>query len=169
MDLLDMARSITAKGKSAEYGWQKSFTTYAVQLAGLQNEVLAERANDLRDVGKRVLWILTGKETEELQLPDQAILIAEELTPSFIATTDTQKVKGFCTTTGGATSHVAILARSLDIAAVAGIEARALEIENGALLILDGSKGTLRINPSEELVRETVARPPCVRIVVASS
>jgi len=162
-DLIDMARSMTAKGKSAEYGWQKAFTTYAEQLAGLQNEVLAGRANDLRDVGKRVLRILTGKETEELQLPDQAILIAEELTPSFTASIDTAKVRGFCTTTGGATSHVSILARSLDIAAVAGIEARALEIEDGASLILDGSRGTLRINPSAELVQQTIARQAALK------
>ena len=162
-DLIDMARSMTAKGKSAEYGWQKAFTTFAEQLAGLQNEVLAGRANDLRDVGKRVLRILTGKETEELQLPDQAILIAEELTPSFTASIDTTKVRGFCTTTGGATSHVSILARSLDIAAVAGIEARVLDIEDGASLILDGSKGTLRINPSPELVQQTIVRQAALK------
>lgn len=155
-DLLDIARSLTAKGKSVEYAWQNAYTTYADQLAALQNEILAGRANDLRDVGKRVLRILTGKESEELQLPDEAILVAEELTPSFTATLDTTRVKGFCTTTGGATSHVAILARSLDIAAVAGIEAEALEIEDGTPLILNGGKGTLRINPSDELIRQTL-------------
>lgn len=156
-DLIDMARSMTAKGKSAEAAWQKAFTSYAEQLAGLQNEILAGRANDLRDVGKRVLRILTGKEVEEQQIPSHAILIAEELTPSFTATLDTDKVRGFCTTTGGATSHVAILARALDIPAVAGIEARALEVEDDTSLILDGSKATLRINPSPELVEQTIA------------
>ncbi len=157
-DLLDMARSMTAKGKSAEAAWQKAYTSYAEQLAGLQNEILAGRANDLRDVGKRVLRILTGKEVEEMQIPEHAILIAEELTPSFTATIDTDKVRGFCTTTGGATSHVAILARALDIPAVAGIEARVLEVEDGTSLILDGSRATLRINPSPELVEQTIAR-----------
>lgn len=155
-DLLDIARSLTAKGKSAEYAWQNAYVTYADQLAVLQNEILAGRANDLRDVGKRVLRILTGKEPGELQLPAEAILISEELTPSFTATIDTKRVKGFCTTTGGATSHVAILARSLDLAAVAGIEAAALDIEDGTPLIIDGDKGKLRINPSEELIRKTL-------------
>jgi phosphocarrier protein FPr len=162
-DLIDIARSLTAKSKSAEYAWQRAFTTYADQLANLRNEVLAGRANDLRDVGKRVLRILTGKETEEFEFPDNAILIAEELTPSFTATIDTEKVKGFCTITGGATSHVAILARSLDIPAVAGIEARVLDIEDGAALILDGGKGTLRINPSEQLLKETVERQKALK------
>lgn len=157
-EMLDLARSLTGKGKSAEFAWQQAFSSYAEQLAALNNEVLAGRANDLRDVGQRVLRILTGKEAEELQLPQQAILIAEELTPSFTASLDTEKVKGFCTTTGGATSHVAILARSLDIAAVAGIEARAMDIKEGTSLILDGSKGTLRVNPSDELMEETIAR-----------
>ncbi len=162
-DLLDMARSLTAKNKSAEYAWQHAYTSYAEQLAVLQNEILAGRANDLRDVGKRVLRILTGKEDAALEIPDQAILIAEELTPSFTATIDPEKVKGFCTVTGGATSHVAIIARSLDIAAVAGIEARALDIENGASLILDGNKGTLRINPSTTLVDETLSRQAALK------
>lgn len=162
-DLLEITRSLIAKGKSAEYAWQQSYSSYADQLAALKNEVLAGRANDLRDVGKRVLRILTGKEAEELQLPANAILLAEELTPSFTATLDTEKVKGFCTTTGGATSHVAILARALDIAAVAGIEAAILEIEDGTPLILDGNKGTLRVNPSDELRQETLARQAAMK------
>ena len=155
-DLLEIARSLTAKGKSTEYAWQRSFTTYAEQLAGLQNEILAARANDLRDVGKRVLRLLTGQEIEEQKFPENAILLAEELTPSFTATIDTSRVKGFCTITGGATSHVAILARSLNIPAIAGIEASAMDIANGAPLILDGSRATLRVNPSEELLQDTI-------------
>ena len=154
-DLIKIARSMIDKGKSAEYGWQHAFNLYAKQLSNLQNKLLAERANDLRDVGKRVLRILTGKESESLKLPDNAILIAEEITPSFTATIDTQKVKGFCSTTGGATSHVAIIARSLDIPAIVGIETRVLYIPDGDPLILDGSKGTLRMNPSDALISET--------------
>jgi len=161
-EIIDIARSMTAKGKSAEYAWQSASNNYAQQLEGMKNEILAGRANDLRDVGKRVLRILTGKEIEELALPDNAILIAEELTPSFTANIDASKVKGFCTTTGGSTSHVAIIARSLDIAAVAGIEAQALEIEQGTPLILDGSKGSLRLNPSESLMEETVKQQTAI-------
>lgn len=162
-DLLDITRSLIAKGKSAEYAWQKSYTTYADQLAVLKNEILAGRANDIRDVGKRVLRILTGKDTEALKLQENTILLAEELTPSFTASLDTEKVQGICTTTGGATSHVAILARALDIAAVAGIEAAILEIEDGTPLILDGTNGTLRVNPTDELREETVARQTAIK------
>ncbi len=153
-DLLDIAYSALAKGKSAEFAWQRAFTTHADRLANLRNELLAARANDLRDVGRRALTLLTGMEPERPDPPDNAILVAEELTPSDAANVDRAKVRGFCTTLGGATSHVAILARSLDIPAVAGIEPRALELDNGTPVILDGGKGTLRLNPNpEEITR----------------
>ena len=160
-DLLDIAHSALAKGKSAEFAWQRAFTTHADRLASLRNELLAARANDLRDVGRRVLILLIGAEPEHQEPPLNAILVAEELTPSDTASLDRSKVRGFCTTLGGATSHVAILARSLDIPAVAGIEPRALELENGTPVILDGGKGTLRLNPTPEKIaqiRETQER-----------
>jgi len=151
-DLLDIAYSALAKGKSAAFAWQRAFSTHADRLANLRNELLAARANDLRDVGRRVLTLLTGAEPERQEPPVNAILVAEELTPSDTASLDRNRVRGFCTTLGGATSHVAILARSLDIPAVAGIEPRALELPNGTPVILDGGKGTLRLNPSPEEV-----------------
>lgn len=160
-DLLDIAHSALAKGKSAEFAWHRAFSTHADRLASLRNELLAARANDLRDVGRRVLTLLTGAEPERQEPPFNAILVAEELTPSDTASMDRARVRGFCTTLGGATSHVAILARSLDIPAVAGIEPRALELANGAPVILDGGKGTLRLNPTPEdiaRIRETQER-----------
>jgi phosphocarrier protein FPr len=75
-------------------------------------------------------------------------LVAEELTPSDTANLDRSKVLGFCTVGGGASSHVAILARAMDIPAVAGIEPQVLDIRKGTPVILDGSKGELRLNPS---------------------
>ncbi|WP_028584381.1 phosphoenolpyruvate--protein phosphotransferase [Desulfogranum mediterraneum] len=162
-DLIEMARSLTAKGKSSEYAWQRGYTSSAEELSGLSNEILAGRANDLKDVGKRVLRILTGRESEEHTVPEDAILIAEELTPSFTATIDTDRVRGFCTTTGGATSHVAILARSLNIAAVAGIEAAALEIADATPLILDAGKGQLHINPGDERIARTLSEQAALK------
>ncbi len=155
-ELIDIASSMIDKGKSAEYGWQHAYTLYAKKLEGLKNNLLAERANDLRDVGKRLLRILTGQEPTVLQIPDNAILIAEEITPSFTASIDTHKVKGLCSTTGGATSHVAIIARSLDIPAIVGVEAQILEIPEGEVLILNAEKGTLRTNASRALIDKTL-------------
>jgi multiphosphoryl transfer protein len=159
--LLDIAESALAKGKSAAYAWQRAYLTQAERLARLKNAVMAGRAADLRDVGRRILGIVTGQPVEEPKIPPGSILIAEELTPSDTAKLDPREVLGFATVGGGATSHVAILARALDIPAVAGIEPRALDLPNGSDVILDGSRGLLRINPGPaEVARitETKAR-----------
>ena len=147
-DLLTIAARAIDQGKSAAFGWQAAFVQHANRLAALKNELLAARANDLRDVGRRVLEKLTGVETARLEYPADTILIAEELTPSDTATLNRAKVLGLCTTTGGASSHVAILARSLDIPLVSGIDPAALDLPNGTPVIVDGTKGTLRLNPS---------------------
>ena len=153
-DLLEIVDSAIAKGKSAQFGWKKAFMTHADRIAALHNPLLAQRANDLRDVGLRVLGILTGEETKAPDYPPNTILIAEDLTPSDTAALDRTRVMGFATTRGGATSHGAILARSLGIPALAGVEPAALEIPNGTSVVLDGSKGTLRLNPPpEEITR----------------
>jgi phosphocarrier protein FPr len=151
-DLLEIAESAIAKGKSAAFGWKKAVTTHADRLAGMRNELLAQRANDLRDVGLRVLSILTGAEAPQPEYSPNTVLIAEDLTPSDTAALDRSRVTGFCTTRGGATSHVAILARSLGLPALAGIEPAALDVPNGTVVILDGNKGTLRLHASPEHV-----------------
>jgi phosphoenolpyruvate-protein phosphotransferase len=146
-DFLDIATSAIAKGKSAAFAWKSAAELHAQRLASLRNELLAQRANDVRDVGLRVLELLTGVTQKPPTYPEGSILIAEDLTPSDTATMERGRVVGFATVRGGATSHVAILARSLEIPAIAGIEPRALEVANGTPVILDGGKGSLRLNP----------------------
>ncbi|MBL1173981.1 phosphoenolpyruvate--protein phosphotransferase [Pantanalinema sp. GBBB05] len=157
-ELLDMATSAIDKGKSAASAWKQTYTHQAAQLAQLKNELLAARANDLRDVGGRVLRILTGATPATATYPANTILLAEDLTPSDTATMDRSKVLGFCTVGGGATSHVAILARSMDIPAIAGAEPRMLELPNGTPVILDGSKGTLQLHPTPEEMEQVRQR-----------
>ena len=160
-DLLDIAAKAIANGKSAAFGWQTAFTTHADHLASLKNELLAARANDLRDVGRRVLRHLTGVAVDAPEYPSSTILIAEDLTPSDTASLNRAQVLGLSTMSGGASSHVAILARSLDIPLVAGIEPRALDIPDGTPVVLDGSAGTLRLNPSTaEIAAFTSSRTP---------
>jgi phosphocarrier protein FPr len=151
-DLLEIAESGIAKGKSAAFAWKKAITSHADQLAGMHNQLLAQRANDLRDVGLRVLATLTGTQIKQPEYPPRSVLIAEDLTPSDTAALDRTRVMGFCTTRGGATSHVAILARSVGLPALAGIEPAALEVANGTVVILNGGKGTLRLNASPDEV-----------------
>jgi phosphocarrier protein FPr len=153
-ELLEATISAISQGRSAASAWKDAYTIRARELASLKNRLLAARANDLLDVGMRVLRLLTGSQTRPMEFPPCTILAAEELTPSDIARLDRSQVIGFCTTTGGATSHVAILARSLGIPAVTGIDPRVLKIPDGALVILDGDNGALRINPSPDEIAE---------------
>ncbi|HEY9699000.1 MAG TPA: phosphoenolpyruvate--protein phosphotransferase [Trichocoleus sp.] len=149
-ELIDLTHELIDQGQSAAFAWKQTYSAQAQQLAQLKNALLAARANDLRDVGDRVLRILTGSTIEAVSYPDNCILLAEELAPSDTAMMDRSKVLGFCTVGGGATSHVAILARSMDIPAIAGTEAQILDLPDGTPVILDGSRGTLRLNPSPD-------------------
>ncbi|MBC7693213.1 MAG: phosphoenolpyruvate--protein phosphotransferase [Methylotenera sp.] len=158
--LLEMAGEEIDRGYSAAFAWKLSYTTLSLQLQNLKNQLLAARANDVRDIGKRVLQILVNGPVPAQEaasqasvtaiFPDNCIVVAEDLTPSDVATLDRTKVLGLCTTTGGATSHVAILARSLDIPALAGVDPEVLHIANGTLVVLDASKGELRLNPNAQ-------------------
>ena len=148
-DLLELAESAIAKGKSAAFSWKEAFTAHADRLAAMSNELLAARACDLRDVGRRVLKHLLGGPDKDISgIPAGSILIAEELTPSDIVSLDRTKVLGCATVGGGATSHIAILAQSFGLPLAVGLEPRALEISAGAAVILDGGNGSLRLNPS---------------------
>lgn len=146
-DLFKAAIAAISAGDSAGYAWRSAYTAAAAQLEALDNALLRERAHDIRDVGRRVLALLSGVAQAAIQVPDKAILIAEELSPSDTAALDRSKVLGFCTTTGGATSHVAILARSLGIPAICGIDAAALDLAEGSQVVLDGSGGVLQTAP----------------------
>ncbi|ROZ62300.1 phosphoenolpyruvate--protein phosphotransferase [Kocuria soli] len=157
-ELVNQAQTGIDQGKSAAFAWRESYTGFATQLEGLQNEVLAGRAADMRDVGQRVLETLTGQHREQAELAEGTILVAEDLTPSDTAQLDRSKVVGFATTQGGASSHVAIIARSMDIPAVAGIEARALDIAEGSRVVLDGTAGKLQVNLSDEEIAGIEAR-----------
>jgi len=161
-DLGSIADSLIAKGKSAAFAWREAVETHAKVLESLRKELFAARAGDLRDVGRRVIELLTDAELATFpEVPPDTILIAEDLSPSDTASLDRSRVRGFCTTRGGATSHVAILARSLDIPAVAGIDPRVLDLPNGTPVILDGTKGTITRAPNQdeiERIRELQQR-----------
>ncbi|ERN42061.1 phosphotransferase System HPr (HPr) Family [Rubidibacter lacunae KORDI 51-2] len=157
-DLLDTATSAIDKGKSAAFAWQQTYSAQAERLSQLSNELLAQRANDIRDVGQRVLRILTGVEAIAVKYPTNTILLAEDLTPSDMANLDRDRVVGFCTLAGGSTSHVAILARSMGIPALAGAEARVMDLADGTPVILNGTQGTLRLNASEAELERTQLR-----------
>ncbi|KAF1031932.1 MAG: Phosphoenolpyruvate-protein phosphotransferase [Pseudomonas sp.] len=145
--LLDQAHELLAQGKSAAFAWNSATVATATLFQGLGSALLAERAADLADVGQRVLKLILGIEDSAWALPEQAILIAEQLTPSQTASLDTRKVLGFVTVGGGATSHVAILARALGLPAICGVPAQVLGLVNGKQVLLDADKGELHLDP----------------------
>ncbi|WP_375193151.1 phosphoenolpyruvate--protein phosphotransferase [Marinobacter sp.] len=148
-DLYQAALEAINEGSSAEAGWWQAIDTAARAQEALADRLLAERAADLRDVGRRVLANLCGVAMPTP--PDTPyILVADDLGPSDVARLDTTRVRGLVTTRGGATSHSAILARALGLPAVVGAGERILTIPEGANLVVDGERGCLVPNPGAE-------------------
>jgi phosphoenolpyruvate-protein phosphotransferase len=156
-ELLEAAAQGIAGGQSAAFAWRAAAERHAALLAGLKNQLLAARAQDVRDVGRRVLNGLVGHD-DARDYPADTVLVAEELTPSDVAGFDQTRVLGFCTTTGGASSHVAIIARSFGLPAIAGIDPGALDVPDGTLVILDGARGVLTVAPTSEVVAQIRGR-----------
>ncbi|BAV77064.1 PTS family porter, glucose-specific EI/HPr/EIIA component [Pseudomonas chlororaphis subsp. aurantiaca] len=156
--LLEQAHVLIADGKSAAFAWNSATEATAELFKGLGNPLLAERALDLMDVGQRVLKLLLGVQDSAWALPEQAILIAEQLTPSQTAGLDTRKVLGFATVGGGATSHVAILARALGLPAVCGLPVQVLALASGTPVLLDADQGELHLDPQLAVIEQLQAR-----------
>ena len=155
-ELRDGALTQIAAGDSAAYAWRHSFTTAAAAFARLDNALLRERAADMRDIGQRVLRRILGLAERDLVLPEDAILIAEELTPSDLAALEHARLKGLCTVGGGVTSHVSIIARSLGLPALVGMDRDSLlSLADGTPAILDANQALLRPAPDEALLART--------------
>jgi phosphocarrier protein FPr len=135
-------------GASAGYAWQQTIEQRVADLKKVDDPLIAERAVDLGDVGNRVLRFLAPHIDEGPLLPaEPVILAAEDLTPSDTAGLDPAFILGFCTAGGGATSHSAIIARSLGIPAVVGAGPVLLHQLEGGVVILDGDRGSLYVEP----------------------
>ncbi len=140
---------------NAEAALKETADMFVVMFEQMDSEYMKERAADIRDVTKRVLAHLLGVELPNpSMIAEEVIIVAEDLTPSDTAQLNRQFVKGFTTNIGGRTSHSAIMARSLEIPAVVGTKTATEEIHNGDLVIVDGLKGEVHINPTPELVEQ---------------
>ena len=149
-EMVGEAHALIDRGKSAGWAWRAVYEERAATLAQLADPLLAGRAADLGDVGRRVLRLLAVVTESVAALPDHpVILLAEDLEPSDTAKLDPAKVLGLCTAGGGATSHTAIIARSLDIPAVVAAGPSVLDLENGRAALRDGDGGVLVAVPSE--------------------
>lgn len=164
--LLATSRAVV-DGHGVAWSWRQAVAVRVARQGALADTTLAARAADLQDVGERVLRHLLGRGEEVDSLasawPADAILLADDLSPSVTAQIDTSRVAGFCTARGGPTAHTAILARALGLPAVVAAGAGVLDTAalNGTAAILDGYRGLLFVAPTQAAqseARERMAR-----------
>ncbi len=128
---------------------------YASVFSRIEDEYLKERISDINDVGRRILRNLLGRRRTTLSdLDHQAVIVAHDLSPSDTASMHKNQVTAFVTDIGGKTSHTAIMAKSLEIPAVVGLESGTVQIKNGDFLIVDGSSGVVIVSPDPETLKK---------------
>jgi len=148
----EIAREIRSSGSNAEYAMAKITNEFIDQLSRIDNEYLSGRASDVRDVARHIMHNLLGKERTDLSsLSSEAIIIAHDLSPSDTALMDKKRVLGFATDVGSRTSHTAIMARALEIPAVVGLGNVTSQVKTGDIVIIDGNRGRILINPDEKI------------------
>ena len=151
--LLDAAHQSIDQGIAATHAWSQSIDVQCEVLQQLGSPLLAERANDLRDLKQRVLRALLG-ETWQYDVPAGAIVAAHELTPSDLLQLSQQGVAGLCMVEGGATSHVAILARGKGLPCMVALGSTLLDQEQGQAVVLDADGGRLELTPNAARLAE---------------
>jgi phosphocarrier protein FPr/phosphocarrier protein len=147
------AKELMAADKSAGFAWRSATRQAIAVLQSLNDSRLRERADDLLDVEAHVLLALAGEARPmRLPLPEQAILLADELLPSELTALDRRRLAAIALSGGGATSHVAILAAAMEIPMLIGVGAALRKVVEGQTIIVDADNGTLHDAPSAEAV-----------------
>ncbi len=159
LDDPEMCGQIEAKIKeakiNAEWAVKEVAEMFIEMFKSMDNEYMRERAADIKDVTGRVIRNLLGVKIIDLSnLEEEAIVVAEDLTPSDTAQMDKVKVLGFVTKIGGRTAHSAIMARTLGIPAVVGVGQEFESIKSGDNLVFDGKEGIVFVNPEEEVLNK---------------
>lgn len=149
--ILESVNDSIDEGMCAEQAVSKAYDMYYNMFINMEDELFKARAADVADVKTGLLANLLGKELVDLSnLPEHSVVIVHELTPSMTADIDKNNIVGIITETGGRTSHSAIIARAMEIPAVLSVEGCTTAINNGDLLIVDGTQGEVFLNPSNE-------------------
>jgi phosphocarrier protein FPr/phosphocarrier protein len=157
-DLKEAAKQAVAEGKSAGFAWRRAIGEQIEALRGLSDPRFVERIADLQDLERQVLVALGHAPAETAELPDGAILLADDLLPSQLVGLDPGKLAGIATVRGGPTSHVAILAGSMGIPALVACGPALDAIAVGTCLLLDADHGRLTVDPGAEPKRDAEAR-----------
>lgn len=154
-----MATEIETNNNNAMKAVESVTNTFVMIFESMEDDYMRERAADIKDVSKRIIANLAGKGADGFAITEgNTIVVAHDLTPSDTAQLDRSKVIAFITNIGGRTSHAAIMARTLEIPAVLGLGDITTSVKTGDTIIVDGIKGDVIINPSEEVIAEYEAK-----------
>ena len=144
---------VKTENVNADFALNEIKEMFVGMFEAMDNEYMRERATDIKDVTNRILRHLLGVKIVDLAaLEDEVVLVAHDLTPSDTATMDKKKVLGFLTDIGGRTSHTAIMARTLEVAAVVGLTDATQKIKDGDFVVFNGDTGEVIVNPDEETI-----------------
>ncbi|HNQ86341.1 MAG TPA: phosphoenolpyruvate--protein phosphotransferase [Deltaproteobacteria bacterium] len=149
---------ITEDYINAEWALKIALREIEEAIEAIDDEYIRSRVTDTSFVGERLLRNLVGKTTSGFHLAENSIVVAHDLSPADTAMLNKGMVLGFATDVGGITSHTAIIAHSLEIPAVVGLENASSLVNPGDNLILDGISGVVIVNPSESQVLEYQTR-----------
>jgi phosphotransferase system enzyme I (PtsP) len=140
-------------GLTAEAGVERVQSDTRARMLRSTDPYLRERLHDLEDLGNRLMRQLMGQDhaPSREQLPDNAVLIARSMGPAALLDYDRKKLRGLVLEEGGATSHVAIVARALGIAAVGEIPNASGLVESGDAIIVDGTTGEIHVRPPQDI------------------
>ncbi len=151
----EIKQKIQNESVNAEFAVDGVYDMYAGMFASMDDELMQQRATDMKDLKVRILKGLLGMaDVDVARLPEGSILVAEDLTPSMTAGLNPQTVCGIVTELGGRTSHSAILSRALEIPAVVAISGLLDNIHDGDTVCFDGDKGEVVINPDAYTLAE---------------
>lgn len=160
LDDLDYVESITnmirTQEVNAEFAVASTGDNFSQMFAAMDDDYMKERAADVKDISNRVISILQNAENGSMTGEEPVILLADDLAPSETVQLDKSKVLSFVTRHGSTNSHTAILARTMNIPALIGIDFS--EDVNGKMGIVDGYTGTLYIEPDEETMKKYEAK-----------
>jgi phosphotransferase system enzyme I (PtsI) len=164
--LHETLRSIEGERINAEWALSQALEKFRSILMGSDDEYLRSRVADLDFVGQRILRHLKGETQESIaQIQEEVIVVAHDLSPADTAQMNKDVIKAFVTDMGGRTSHTAIMARSLEIPAVVGLESITDNIQTGGMIIVDGVRGIVVVDPASETLEEYLERRRHYRVV----
>lgn len=152
----NVEKDILEELRNAEFSFSQRMNSIIRRFDNLKDPFFRERAADLRELSTRVLGILQSKNPQKFfqELDSPVIILADEFSTFALSQMNKKNTLGFITQMGGATSHAAILARSLEIPAVVGVSLAALQVEDGDIAIMDGESGIVILNPTAKEIKQ---------------